>query len=94
MQISDISPWSTPTTCDNSRYLPVGMVDGSCYLFHALLSGDQAQGRTWVEVVEGEAQEAAAAQFIHQQDLTLFKHVWGAQGRQDESEATWLLVRV
>lgn len=52
------------------------MVDGSCYLFQTLLSGDQAQGRTRVEVVEVEAQEAAAAQLVHQQDLTLFKHIW------------------
>lgn len=53
----------------------MSVVDGSCYLFHTLLSGDQAQGRTWVEVVERETQEAAAAQFIHQHGLTLLKHI-------------------
>lgn len=56
------------------------MVDGSCDVFHTLLSCDQAQGGTRVEVVEREAQEAAAAHFIHQQGLTLLKHVWGGGG--------------
>lgn len=73
-----------PSTCDHGGDLPVGMVDGSCYLLHTLPSGDQAQGRARVEVVEGEAQEVAAAQLIHQQGLTLFKHIWGRRGRQDE----------
>lgn len=59
----------------------MSVVDGSCYVFHTLLSGDQAQGGTRVEVVEREAQEAAAAHFIHQQGLTLLKHVWGGRTR-------------
>lgn len=57
----------------------MGMVDGSCHLSQTLLSGDQAQGGAWVEVVEGEAQEAAAAQLIHQQGLTLLIHICGTR---------------
>lgn len=57
----------------------MSVVDGSCDVFHTLLSGDQTQGGTRVEVVEREAQEAAAAHFIHQQGLTLLKHVWGEE---------------
>lgn len=57
----------------------MSVVDGSCDVFHTLLSGDQTQGGTRVEVVEREAQKAAAAHFIHQQGLTLLKHVWGEE---------------
>lgn len=60
----------------------MSVVDGSCYVFHTLLWGDQAQGGTRVEVVEREAQEAAAAHFIHQQGLTLLKDVWGGGEHQ------------
>lgn len=58
------------------------MVNGSCYLFHALLSGDGAQGGARVEVVEVKAQKAAATEFIHQQGLALLKHIWVQHGTQ------------
>lgn len=54
----------------------MGVVDGSRYLLRTLLNADQAQGGTRVEVVEAEAQEAAAAQLVHQQGQTLLRHIW------------------
>ena len=60
----------------------MSVVNGSCYLVHTLLSGDGAQGGARVEVVEVEAQEAAAAELIHQQGLALLKHIWVQHGTQ------------
>lgn len=66
----------------------MSLVNGPCDLVHTLLSGDGAQGRARVEVVEAEAQEAAAAELIHQQGPALLKHIWGAtkpeEARQGE----------
>lgn len=60
----------------------MSVINGSCYLVHTLLSGDGAQGGAGVEVVEAEAQEAAAAELIHQQGLALLKHIWVQHGTQ------------
>lgn len=60
----------------------MSVVNGSCYLVHTLLNGDGAQGGARVEVVEVEAQEAAAAELIHQQGLALLKHIWVQHGTQ------------
>ena len=54
----------------------MSVVNGPRYLFHTLLSGDGAQRGAGVEVVEVEAQEAAAAELVHQQRPTLLKHIW------------------
>lgn len=74
---------SSPCTCNHRRCLLVSMINSSCYLRHTLLSGDGAQGGTRVEVVEVEAQEAAAAELIHQQGLALLKHIWVQHGAQN-----------
>lgn len=60
----------------------MSMVDGSCNLVHTLLSGDDAQGGAGVKIVEVEAQEGAAVEFIHQQGLALLKHIWVQHGTQ------------
>lgn len=78
--------WSTPCTCNHSRCLLVSVVNGSCYLVHTLLCGDGAQGRAGVEVVEVEAQEAAAAELIHQQGLALLEHIWVQHGHANRRE--------
>lgn len=62
-------------------------VNGACYLLHTLLGGDGAQGGTRVEVVEVEAQQAAAAELIHQQGLALLKHIW--KGCQEGRRHGW-----
>lgn len=74
----------TPCTCNHGRCLLVSVVDGARYLVHTLLSGDGAQRGAGVEVVEVEAQEAAAAELIHQQGLALLKHIWAQHVRKNQ----------
>lgn len=71
----------------------MSVVNGSCYLVRTLLRGDGAQGRAGVEVVEVEAQEAAAAELINQQGLALLKHIWVQHGhtnrREEKTRRSW-----
>lgn len=71
----------------------MSVVNGPCYLVHTLLRGDGAQGRAGVEVVQAEAQEAAAAELIHQQGLALLKHIWVQHGqanrREEKTRRSW-----
>lgn len=62
------------------------IVNGSCYLVHALLGGDGAQGGSRMDVVEVESQEAAAAELIHQKGLALLKHIWV---RETQTGGSW-----
>lgn len=58
----------------------MSVVDGCGDLVQALLGADGAQRGSGVEVVEAEAEAAAAAQLVHQQGAALLRHVCsGAQ---------------
>lgn len=89
-------------TCNHGRSLLMSMVNGCSYLIHTLLCGDGAQGGAGVEIVEAEAQDAAAAEFIYQQGLALLTHIWvqhsttnmivteaiGTVGRREEKDSS------
>lgn len=53
----------------------MSVVNGPCYLFTTLLGGDGAQRGAGMEVEEVKTQQAASAEFIHQQVLALLEHI-------------------
>lgn len=70
-----ICSYSSNCTCNHTRNLAVSKVDSLGDVLCTLFSGDGACGGARVEVVEAEAQEAAAMEVIHQHGLTFPVHI-------------------